>query len=119
MTLYGMSDRLGPVAFEKMQQQFLEGYGNPRRSVSPKVAEEIDHEVKQIVDSAHHIALSILHYNRDLLEQTAQDLLEKEILEGSLLRERLAGVKAPDELHEWLRTGQLSEDKPLMQSVLI
>jgi cell division protease FtsH len=119
VTLYGMSDRLGPVAFEKLQQQFLEGYGNPRRSVSPKVAEEIDREVKQIVDNAHHIALTILHENRDLLEQTAEELLQKEILEGSLLRERLTGVKVPDELNEWLRTGQLSEDKPLMQSVLV
>ncbi len=42
VTLYGMSDELGPLAFEKTQQQFLEGWNNPRRAVSPKVAEEID-----------------------------------------------------------------------------
>ncbi|KAF3889307.1 MULTISPECIES: ATP-dependent zinc metalloprotease FtsH [Nostocales] len=119
VTLYGMSDRLGPVAFEKIQQQFLEGYGNPRRSISPKVAEEIDREVKQIVDNAHHIALTILHENRELLEQTAQELLQKEILEGSTLRERLALAKVPAELGEWLRSGKISEDKPLMQTLLV
>ncbi|MBH8551317.1 ATP-dependent zinc metalloprotease FtsH [Nostocaceae cyanobacterium CENA357] len=119
ITLYGMSDRLGPVAFEKIQQQFLEGYSNPRRAISPKVAEEIDREVKQTLDNAHHIALSILQYNRDLLESTAQELLEKEILEGSQLRDRLNQVKVPDEMTEWLRTGKLSEDKPLMQSLLV
>ncbi|MBW4624883.1 MAG: ATP-dependent zinc metalloprotease FtsH [Brasilonema octagenarum HA4186-MV1] len=119
VTLYGMSDKLGPVAFEKPQQQFLEGYGNPRRSISPEVAKEIDREVKQIVDNAHHIALSILQENRDLLEETAQDLLQKEILEGAQLRERLKQAKAPDELAQWLRTGKLSEDKPLMQSLLV
>lgn len=119
VTVYGMSDELGPVAFEKVQQQFIEGYGNPRRSVSPKVAEEIDREVKQIVDNAHHIALSILHENRDLLEQTAEELLQKEILEGAQLREHLNQAKAPAELNEWLRTGKLSEDKPLMQSLLV
>jgi cell division protease FtsH len=119
VTLYGMSDQLGPVAFEKMQQQFLEGYTNPRRSVSPKVAEDIDREVKQIVDSAHHIALSILHQNRDLLEETAQALLEKEILEGESLRERLNQAKAPTELNEWLRSGKISEDKVLMQTLLV
>jgi cell division protease FtsH len=118
VTLYGMSDKLGPVAFEKIQQQFIEGYGNPRRSISPKVAEEIDREVKQIVDNAHHIALSILQNNRDLLEETAQELLQKEILEGSQLREHLKQAKTPDELTEWLRTGKLSEDKPLLQSIL-
>ncbi|MGH8002948.1 MAG: ATP-dependent zinc metalloprotease FtsH [Brasilonema sp.] len=119
VTVYGMSDKLGPVAFEKVQQQFIEGYGNPRRSISPEVAKEIDREVKQILDNAHHIALSILQENRDLLEQTAQELLQREILEGTQLREHLKQAKAPDELAEWLRTGQLSEDKPLMQSLLV
>ncbi|WP_414548687.1 ATP-dependent zinc metalloprotease FtsH [Anabaena sp. CCY 0017] len=120
ITIYGMSEKLGPVAFEKIQQQqFLEGYGNPRRSISPKVAEEIDKEVKLTLDNAHHIALSILDYNRELLEETAQALLEKEILEGAKLRERLNQVQAPDELGEWLRTGKLSEDRPLMQSLLV
>ncbi|KAB8332592.1 ATP-dependent metallopeptidase FtsH/Yme1/Tma family protein [Scytonema tolypothrichoides VB-61278] len=119
VTVYGMSDKLGPIAFEKVQQQFIEGYGNPRRSISPEVAKEIDREVKQIVDNAHHIALSILQENRDLLEETAQDLLQKEILEGAQLRERLNQAKAPDELAQWLRTGKLSEDKPLMQTLLV
>ncbi|BAY41029.1 FtsH peptidase [Nostoc sp. NIES-2111] len=119
VTLYGMSDKLGPVAFEKIQQQFLEGYGNPRRSISPKVAEEIDREVKQIVDNAHHIALSILQNNRELLEQTAQELLQKEILEGNVLREHLSQAQKPEELQEWLRTGKISEDKPLLQTLLV
>ncbi|QLE56185.1 ATP-dependent zinc metalloprotease FtsH [Nostoc sp. TCL26-01] len=119
VTLYGMSDQLGPVAFEKIQQQFLEGYGNPRRSISPKVAEEIDREVKQIVDNAHHIALSILQNNRDLLEETAQALLQREILEGGELRERLSQAKAPEELAEWLRTGKISDDRPLLQTLLV
>ncbi len=119
VTLYGMSDDLGPVAFEKLQQEFLGGYSNPRRPVSPKVAEQIDREVKQIVDGAHHIALSILDRNRDLLEETAQTLLEREILEGTQLREQLNQAQAPAELDEWLRTGKLPQDKPLMQSVLV
>ncbi|MBW4673919.1 MAG: ATP-dependent zinc metalloprotease FtsH [Desmonostoc geniculatum HA4340-LM1] len=118
ITLYGMSDRLGPVAFEKNQQQFLEGYSNPRRAISPKVAEEIDREVKQTLDNAHHIALSILQYNRELLEQTAEELLQKEILEGLELREYISRAKVPIEVEEWLRTGKVSEDKPLLQSLL-
>ncbi|MBD2299931.1 ATP-dependent zinc metalloprotease FtsH [Nostoc sp. FACHB-190] len=118
VTLYGMSDKLGPVAFEKTQQQFLDGYGNARRSISPQVAQEIDNEVKQIVDNAHHIALSILQQNRDLLEETAQELLQREILEGTDLRDRLKQAKAPEDLSEWLRSGNVSPDKPLMQSVL-
>ena len=119
VTLYGMSDELGPIAFEKQQQQFLEGYGNPRRTISPKVAEEIDEEVKRIVDNAHHIALSILQQNRELLGAIAEELLEKEIIEGTVLREKLSQAEAPPELNEWLRSGNLSPDIPLAQTMLV
>jgi cell division protease FtsH len=118
VTLYGMSDKLGPIAFEKMQQQFIEGYGNARRNVSSEVAKIIDAEVKNMVDNAHHIALSILHQNRELLEETAMELLEKEVLEGDKLREKLQKAVAPKELEDWLRTGILSEDIVLMQSTI-
>ncbi|MBD1926505.1 ATP-dependent metallopeptidase FtsH/Yme1/Tma family protein [Trichocoleus sp. FACHB-90] len=118
VTLYGMSDELGPVAFEKTQQQFIEGYSNPRRAISPKVAEEIDREVKETIDAAHHIALAILDKNRDLLEETAQTLLQKEVLEGSALREQLKLAKVPAEMDEWLRTGKLPEGTQLMQTVI-
>ncbi len=118
VTLYGMSDELGPVAFEKTQQQFLEGYSNPRRAISPKVAEEIDREVKQTLDNAHHIALTILQHNRQLLEQTAEQLLQKEILEGLQLREYISQAKLPTEVEEWLLKGKISQDQPLLQSIL-
>jgi cell division protease FtsH len=107
VTLYGMSAELGPVAFEKMQQQFIEGYGPSRRPVSPKVTEEIDREVKEIVDNAHEMALAILKENKSLLEELAQTLLNQEVLEGESLRQELDRVQAPVELNEWLRTGKL------------
>jgi cell division protease FtsH len=118
VTLYGMSDELGPVAFEKSQQQFIEGYGNPRRSISPKVAEQIDHEVKKLVDNAHHIALTILQQNRELLETTAQELLNREVLEGEELRGKLNQAVSPTEFPEWLRSGKISDEQPLMQTLL-
>ncbi|MGB6299631.1 MAG: ATP-dependent zinc metalloprotease FtsH [Rivularia sp. (in: cyanobacteria)] len=118
ITIYGMSDKLGPIAFEKMQQQFIEGYGNARRNVSSEVAKIIDAEVKHMVDNAHHIALSILDRNRELLEETAEELLEKEVLEGEKLRERLQKAIVPEELAEWLRTGILSDEIVLMQSTI-
>ncbi|MFQ4141833.1 ATP-dependent zinc metalloprotease FtsH [Chlorogloeopsis sp. ULAP02] len=108
VTLYGMSNTLGPIAFEQIKQEFLEGFTNPRRTVSQKVAEQIDQEVKEIVDRAHYIALKILDKNRALLEETAQILLQKEVLEGEELRSRLRCVQSPSEMDEWLRTGKIS-----------
>jgi cell division protease FtsH len=110
VTLYGMSYELGPIALEKVQQQFLDGFSNPRRPVSSKVTEEIDREVRAIVDGAHHIALHILKTNRSLLEEVTQHLIQREILEGEQLRHYLEQVQAPAELAVWLRTGQLIAD---------
>ncbi|HIK18892.1 MAG TPA: ATP-dependent zinc metalloprotease FtsH [Leptolyngbyaceae cyanobacterium M33_DOE_097] len=118
ITLYGMSDYLGPVAFEKQQMQFLDGYQSPRRAISPKVMEEIDQEVKETLDNAHHIALAILQQNRDLLEETAQELLNKEVLEGEALRERLNRAAGPAEMDQWLISGKLPEGLTLMQATL-
>lgn len=108
VTLYGMSQKLGPIALERVQSQILEGFSNPRRPISPKVTEEIDQEVKEIVDGAHHIALQILEGNRALLEEITQHLLQKEVLEGEPLGRYLAQAKAPSELETWLHTGQIA-----------
>ena len=106
VTLYGMSDRLGPIAFEKNQSQFLETIANPRRSVSPKVAEEIDEEIRELIEGAHQIALLTLDKNKDLLEAIAKVLLDQESLEGDWLKSQLKQVKKTDDLQEWLLTGK-------------
>ncbi|NEQ31019.1 MAG: ATP-dependent zinc metalloprotease FtsH [Leptolyngbya sp. SIO4C5] len=118
VTVYGMSDRLGPIAFEKQQQQFIEGMSNPRRTISPQVTELIDHEVKVIIDGAHSMALKILMENRQVLEETAQILLEDEVLESEALMKQLSQVSPPEPLAAWLTSGHLPEDEPLMQAVL-
>lgn len=117
VTIYGMSDKLGPIAFNKPQSQFLAGMGSPRRSVSPQVAEAIDQEVKTIVDGAHQMALKILDDNREILAQTAQVLLEEEVLEAQALLEKLEQMQRPKGLDEWLRTGKLPENRDLLPSM--
>ena len=117
VTIYGMSDKLGPIAFDKPQSQFLAGMGSPRRSVSPQVAEAIDQEVKAMVDGAHQMALKILDDNREILEQTAQVLLQEEVLEAQALLEKLEQMQRPKGLDEWLRTGKLPEHQELLPTM--
>ncbi|MCM1981922.1 ATP-dependent zinc metalloprotease FtsH [Lyngbya confervoides] len=112
VTLYGMDSKLRPIAFEKTQQQYLEGLQNTRRVISPTVAAQIDQEVNAIIESAHHIAQQILCTNRDLLETMAQSLLHQEILEGKQLQDYLAQSKSPEDLAPWLQTGQLQQPPP-------
>jgi cell division protease FtsH len=94
VTRYGMSDTLGPIAFEKNSSQFL-GDSISRRAISEEVAVEIDRQVKQNIDRAHSTALEILQLNHGLLESTTQILLEKEVLEGDELQGILALVQVP------------------------
>jgi cell division protease FtsH len=106
ITLYGMSDTLGPIAFAGNQSQFLEGDNNPRRAVSGDVAIEIDRLIKETIDGANSMAKAILEQNRELLESTTKVLLDREVLEGDSLRAILSQVQAPAGLVNWLQTGK-------------
>jgi cell division protease FtsH len=94
VTAYGMSAKLGPIAFVNRGGQFLEGEAE-RRHISAEVAAEIDREVKKIVDSAYDRARQILLANRSLLETIAQQLLDVEVLEGETLATLLSEGKVP------------------------
>ena len=94
---YGMSDTLGPLAYDKQGGgRFLGGNNNPRRSVSDATAQAIDHEVRGLVDKAHDDALSILRQNMGLLETIAQKILEKEVIEGDDLKQMLEASVLPE-----------------------
>ncbi|MFM7602682.1 MAG: ATP-dependent zinc metalloprotease FtsH [Pseudanabaena sp.] len=92
VTSYGMSEVLGPLAYQKQQNQFLGGM-EMARNVSPATSEAIDKEIKSIVENAHAKALAILNANRDLLESISEKLLETEVIEGDFLSGLLAQVK--------------------------
>ncbi len=93
---YGMSDILGPLAYDKQGGgSFLGGNNNPRRVVSDATAQAIDKEVRSLVDEAHESALTILRHNMSLLETIAQKILEKEVIEGNDLKDMLAESSMP------------------------
>ena len=94
---YGMSDTLGPLAYDKQGGgQFLGGGNNPRRTVSDATAQAIDKEVRALVDNAHEQALAILRQNMALLETIAQKILEKEVIEGDELKDMLNASVLPE-----------------------
>ncbi|MCA6585576.1 MAG: ATP-dependent zinc metalloprotease FtsH [Pseudanabaena sp. M051S1SP1A06QC] len=95
VTSYGMSEVLGPLAYQKQQNQFLGGM-EMARNVSPATSEAIDKEIKTIVENAHAKALAILNANRDLLESISEKLLETEVIEGEFLAGLLSQVKSAE-----------------------
>jgi len=93
---FGMSDILGPLAYDKQGGgQFLGNGNNPRRSVSDATAQAIDKEVRDLVDDAHETALNILRNNLPLLESISQKILQEEVIEGEDLKALLAESKMP------------------------
>jgi cell division protease FtsH len=97
VTSYGMSQVLGPLAYDRAQRNaFLDnGMGNARRPISEETAKAIDEEVKSLVEAGHQYALSVLNHNRELLETLAKQLLESEVIEGNALRKQLKQVQVP------------------------
>ena len=96
---YGMSDILGPLAYDKQGGgQFLGGNNNPRRELSDATAQAIDKEVRSLVDDAHENALNILKNNLSLLENISQKILEKEVIEGDDLKEMLSNSVMPEKV---------------------
>ena len=93
---FGMSEILGPLAYDKQGGgQFLGNGNNPRRSVSDATAQAIDKEVRGLVDDAHETALNILRNNLPLLESISQKILQEEVIEGEDLKTLLAESKMP------------------------
>ena len=93
---FGMSEILGPLAYDKQGGgQFLGNGNNPRRAVSDATAQAIDKEVRDLVDDAHEQALKILRNNLPLLESISQKILTEEVIEGEDLKTLLAETKMP------------------------
>jgi cell division protease FtsH len=92
---YGMSERLGPITFERERRPlFLESMmPSASKDYSEATAQDIDQEVGALVDKAHKRAREVLEKERPVLEQAAKILLDKEVLEGEELRAILNSSK--------------------------
>jgi cell division protease FtsH len=82
VTTYGMSEKLGPLTFgDRDELVFLGREIAEQRNYSDEVAEEIDSEVRRIIDEAYLRARAVLITYRQKLDSLAQRLIEIETLE--------------------------------------
>ena len=97
VTEYGMSD-LGPLQFEHQEGSvFLGRDYNKSQHFSNEVANEIDMEMRKIIDECHKKAKEIIKKNRDLLELIAEALLEYETLTKEQIDYLVENGKMPEE----------------------
>ena len=97
VTEYGMSD-LGPLQFEQQEGSvFLGRDYNKAQHFSNEVANEIDMEMRKIINNCHKKAKEIINKNKDLLELIANTLLEYETLTKEQIDYLVKNGKMPDE----------------------
>ncbi len=98
VTKYGMSDKLGPIAFgDQSNEVFLGKDFNHVRNYSESVASQIDEEIERIVKDAYSRTKEILSEHIDKLHAVAQVLLKEEKIDGKEFEAIMKGEQQPAE----------------------
>ena len=113
VTQWGMSDKLGLVAYDSDQPVFMgmdyEYGGGSRNGYSQETAAAIDEEVRKLVGEAHARAVKLLTENRSILDNMSRVLVEKEtiytdevamLMKGAAYTEVIEFMDAQEDRHE-------------------
>ncbi|AWB90083.1 ATP-dependent zinc metalloprotease FtsH [Salinibacterium hongtaonis] len=110
VTDYGMSASIGSVKLGSGSgEMFLGRDMGSTRDYSEKLSEEVDSEVRQLIENAHDEAWEVINLNRDVLDRLASELLEKETLDHNQIEEIFKDVKKLPPRPQWLS----SERRPV------
>ena len=110
VTQWGMSDKLGLVAYDSDQPVFMGmEYGHQSRGgYSQETAAAIDSEVRRLITEAHERAVTLLKENRPILDNMSRVLVEKEtiyteevamLMRGADWKEVVASMEGKEEEH--------------------
>jgi len=93
----GMSDKLGPIAYNEGEQNVFLGREMSSRSdsISEETAREIDREVRSIIDTQLELARKVIRENRDKLDRLAEALLERETIDAEEIDASIRGEELP------------------------
>ncbi|WP_026549341.1 ATP-dependent zinc metalloprotease FtsH [Arthrobacter sp. Br18] len=103
VTQYGMSERIGAVKLGSAGgEPFLGRDMGSDRDYSDQLALIVDEEVRRLIDNAHDEAYEILTENRDVLDQLALELLERETLNQAEIAEVFTDIRKRELRDVWL-----------------
>jgi cell division protease FtsH len=114
VTEYGMSAKLGAVKYGQDQgDPFLGRSMGHQADYSHEVAQEIDNEVRKLIEAAHDEAWGVLNTYRDVLDDLVLELLDKETLQRKDLARIFARVEKRPRITEFNDFGKrVPSDKP-------
>lgn len=98
---WGMSDALGTRVYgENQSEVFLGRDMMTHKNMSDSVAEQVDREIRRIIDEQYARARAIIEENRDKIEKMAKALIEWETLDAEQIDDIMAG-KDPRPPKDW------------------
>ncbi|MEO7121816.1 MAG: cell division protein FtsH, partial [Lacisediminihabitans sp.] len=116
----GMSASIGSVKLSSGSGEMFLGrdMGN-QRDYSERVSEQVDDEVRALIEKAHDEAWQVLNENRAILDTLATALLEKETLDHLQLADIFKDVKKLPERPQWLSSDKrpISNKPPVAMPV--
>ncbi|WP_456471262.1 ATP-dependent zinc metalloprotease FtsH [Caminibacter sp.] len=86
VSMYGMSDVAGLMVLEKQTNRFLGNFAQARE-YSEKTQEEVDKFIKTFLDERYKHVKNVLKKYKPVIEKMVEELYEKEVIEGSRVRE--------------------------------
>ena len=112
ITQYGMSEKFGLMSLETVESKYLDG--SARLNCSDETAAMIDDEVKELLKECFAEAKKLLSENRDVLDEIAKYLHEKETITGKQFMEIYRKVKG---IPEPVDTSHMTISEKVAESV--
>ena len=112
ITQYGMSEKFGLMSLETVESKYLDG--SARLNCSDETAAMIDDEVKELLKECFEEAKKFLSENRDVLDEIAKYLYEKETITGKQFMEIYRKVKG---IPEPVDTSHMTISEKVAESV--
>src|SRR5687767_10641909 len=92
VTRWGMSDELGPMVYgENEGEVFLGRSVTVHKNVSESTLQQVDAEIRRIVDQQYGLARKLIEDNREKVEAMAQALLEWETIDADQINDIMQG----------------------------
>lgn len=110
VTRYGMSDKMGVMVYTENEDEVFLGRSITRsQNISEKTQQEIDAEIRRILDEQYQVAYKILDENRDKMEIMCKALMDWETIDRYQVLEIMAG-KQPSPPKDY--SHNLRQDNP-------
>ena len=125
VTQWGMSDALGPMVYgENEGEVFLGRSITTHKNVSETTMQQVDAEIRRIVDQQYALARKLIEENRDKVEAMAKALLEWETIDADQINDIMEGrpprppkpVQTPQPAQDNTSTGAAAKPQPAQET---